>query len=61
MAAVLTASAARFLIPMAVSLAFAILLATFITLILVPVNYLIVEQIKTLFLSNESNAQVKVI
>ncbi|MEI6894586.1 MAG: efflux RND transporter permease subunit [Colwellia sp.] len=42
---------AQFLIPMAVSLGFGILFATFITLILVPVNYLIVEQIKTFFLT----------
>jgi len=39
---------AQFLIPMAVSLGFGILFATFITLILVPVNYLIVEQLKEL-------------
>ena len=37
---------AQFLIPMAVSLGFGILFATFITLILVPVNYLIVERLK---------------
>lgn len=36
---------AQFLIPMAVSLGFGILFATFITLILVPVNYLILEDI----------------
>ncbi len=42
---------AQFLIPMAVSLGFGILFATFITLILVPVNYLIVEQIKAFFLT----------
>jgi multidrug efflux pump subunit AcrB len=36
---------AQFLIPMAVSLGFGILFATFITLILVPVNYLIIEQL----------------
>ncbi|MBA6365409.1 efflux RND transporter permease subunit, partial [Colwellia sp. BRX8-8] len=40
---------AQFLIPMAVSLGFGILFATFITLILVPVNYLLVEQIKAFF------------
>ncbi|MBU2870379.1 efflux RND transporter permease subunit [Colwellia sp. E2M01] len=40
---------AQFLIPMAVSLGFGILFATFITLVLVPVNYLIVEQIKAYF------------
>ena len=37
---------AQFLIPMAVSLGFGILFATFITLILVPVNYLLVEGLK---------------
>ena len=42
---------AQFLIPMAVSLGFGILFATFITLILVPVNYLIVERVKALFSS----------
>jgi len=43
---------AQFLIPMAVSLGFGILFATFITLVLVPVNYLIVEGIKEAFSSN---------
>ncbi|KPV94410.1 Cobalt-zinc-cadmium resistance protein CzcA [Pseudoalteromonas sp. P1-9] len=38
---------AQFLIPMAVSLGFGIIFATLITLILVPVNYLIVEKLKT--------------
>ena len=37
---------ARFLIPMAVSLAFGVLFATFITLILVPVSYQILEDVK---------------
>ncbi|MGJ8682164.1 efflux RND transporter permease subunit [Paraglaciecola sp.] len=37
---------AQFLIPMAVSLGFGILFATFITLILVPINYLLVEKVK---------------
>ena len=41
---------AQFLIPMAVSLGFGILFATLTTLILVPVNYLIVEQIKNVFI-----------
>ncbi|MGB0936118.1 MAG: efflux RND transporter permease subunit [Colwellia sp.] len=40
---------AQFLIPMAISLGFGILFATLITLILIPVNYLIVEQIKSYF------------
>ena len=37
---------AQFLIPMAVSLGFGILFATFITLLLVPVNYMLVEKLK---------------
>ena len=37
---------ARFLIPMAVSLAFGVLFATFITLLLVPVGYFILEDVK---------------
>lgn len=40
---------ARFLIPMAVSLAFGILFATVITLFLVPGIYLILEDVKNLF------------
>ena len=39
---------AQFLIPMAISLGFGILFATFITLLLVPINYLILEDIKVL-------------
>jgi predicted RND superfamily exporter protein len=39
---------ARFLIPMAVSLAFGVLFATVITLFLVPSLYLILEDIKRL-------------
>ena len=38
--------AASFLIPMAVSLAFGVVFATFITLILVPTSYLIVEDLR---------------
>lgn len=37
---------AQFLIPMAVSLGFGILFATFITLILVPINYMLIERLK---------------
>ncbi|MFT5411452.1 MAG: multidrug efflux pump subunit AcrB, partial [Verrucomicrobiales bacterium] len=40
---------AQFLIPMAVSLGFGILFATFVTLLLVPVNYLILNDLKTAF------------
>jgi multidrug efflux pump subunit AcrB len=42
---------AQFLIPMAVSLGFGILFATFITLLLVPVNYMLVERVKSTFVS----------
>ena len=37
---------AQFLIPMAVSLGFGILFATFITLLLVPVNYMLLENLR---------------
>jgi len=43
------ATQAQFLIPMAVSLGYGILFATLITLILVPINYLILHDIRTLF------------
>jgi multidrug efflux pump subunit AcrB len=43
---------AQFLIPMAVSLGFGIMFATFITLILIPVNYLLIEDARTLFRRN---------
>ena len=36
----------QFLIPMAVSLGFGILFATFITLLIVPINYMVLEDIK---------------
>jgi multidrug efflux pump subunit AcrB len=49
---------AQFLIPMAVSLGFGILFATFITLILVPVNYLIVEALKNFFTGNQTNTSL---
>ena len=41
------ATQAQFLIPMAVSLGFGIIFATLITLVLVPVNYLLVEDLKS--------------
>lgn len=50
---------AQHLIPMAVSLGFGILFATFITLILVPVNYLIVEHIKAFFTGNREGLSLK--
>ncbi len=40
---------AQFLKPMAISLGFGILFATMITLVLIPVNYMILEDIKGLF------------
>jgi multidrug efflux pump subunit AcrB len=43
---------ARFMIPMAISLAFGVLFATFVTLILVPTLYVIVEDIKCLLLGS---------
>jgi multidrug efflux pump subunit AcrB len=44
-----TSRQARFLIPMAISLGFGILFATFITLIMVPCLYMILEDFKGLF------------
>jgi hypothetical protein len=40
---------ARFMIPMAVSLAFGVLFASFITLFLVPCSYLMLEDFLALF------------
>ncbi len=40
---------AQFLIPMAVSLGFGILFATLVTLVLIPVNYLVFEDLRRLF------------
>ncbi len=48
---------AQFLIPMAVSLGFGILFATCITLVLIPVNYLVLEDIKGLFSKKAREAQ----
>ncbi|MBR9909362.1 MAG: efflux RND transporter permease subunit [Gammaproteobacteria bacterium] len=49
---------AQFLIPMAVSLAFGILFATLVTLLLVPVNYLVAWELKQWF--NGRKAELKV-
>lgn len=53
-----TQTQAQFLIPMAVSLGFGIIFATFITLLLVPVNYLIADKVMSFKLtkSNELSA-----
>jgi multidrug efflux pump subunit AcrB len=39
---------AKFMVPMAVSLGFGVMFATFITLMMVPVSYLILEDVKSL-------------
>lgn len=49
-----TSLQAQFLIPMAISLSFGILFATFITLILVPSIYLVLEDIKRPFVGEPS-------
>ncbi len=53
-----TSLQARFLIPMAVSLGYGIVFATAITLILVPVLYRILEDVKGLFGVQEEEARV---
>jgi multidrug efflux pump subunit AcrB len=50
-------SVAQFLIPMAISLGFGILFATVITLILVPTNIMIVEDIWQYFLSRAATVR----
>lgn len=55
------ATQAQFLIPMAVSLGYGILFATVITLFLVPINYLILNDISSLFskmYSDEDDAEL---
>ncbi len=47
---------AQFLIPMAVSLGFGILFATAITLLLIPINYLILEDARRLFRRDRKSA-----
>jgi len=44
-----TSRQARFLIPMAISLGFGILVATFVTLVLIPALFMIIEDIKTVW------------
>ena len=56
-----TSTQAQFLIPMAVSLGFGILFATAVTLVLIPVNYMVLEDLRTLtqrgwnYLANRKN------
>jgi multidrug efflux pump subunit AcrB len=49
-----TSRQARFLIPMAISLGFGILFATFITLVMVPSLYMSLEDIKALWVRSDS-------
>ena len=51
-----TSRQARIMIPMAVSLGYGILFATAITLLIVPCLYLIVEDVKNVFLSLPARA-----
>ena len=44
-----TSTQAQFLIPMAVSLGYGILFATLVTLVLIPVNYLVLEDLRDFF------------
>ena len=48
-----TSRQAKFLIPMALSLGFGILFATMITLVLIPALYMVIEDVKELFIRSE--------
>ena len=50
-----TSRQARFLIPMAISLGYGIVFATVITLIIVPSVYLIIDDIRNIFISKKVN------
>ena len=54
----LKSTQAQFLIPMAISLGYGILFATCITLLLVPINYLILEDIKNLYVDDKEPSKV---
>ncbi len=47
---------AKFLIPMAISLGFGVLFATFIILLLVPAFYMVVEDLRVLFGADDERA-----
>jgi len=49
---------ARFLIPMAISLAFGVLFSTFVILVLIPVLYMILEDFKGLVSREPKNTFV---
>jgi len=50
---------AKFLIPMATSLGFGVMFATFITLLLVPVSYSVLAQVKAAFGVKETFGEVE--
>jgi multidrug efflux pump subunit AcrB len=49
---------AQIVIPMAISLAFGVLFATIVTLVLIPSLYLIIEDIKTIFKRKKKQTQL---
>jgi multidrug efflux pump subunit AcrB len=49
---------AQIIVPMAVSLGFAVLFATVVTLILVPSLYLIIDDVKSLFRSKDAPVEL---
>ena len=55
-----TSTQAHVVIPMAVSLAFGVLFATVVTLILIPVLYIIIEDVRALFKSSETEDEKQV-
>ena len=48
-----TSVQARFLIPMAISLGFGVLFVTFIALVVVPVLYMVIDDVRMLFVSDD--------
>lgn len=55
-----TSRQAKFMIPMAISLGFGVLFATFITLVMVPALYIVLEDIKSYFSRNEEDEGVEI-
>ncbi|WP_415186904.1 efflux RND transporter permease subunit, partial [Rheinheimera aquimaris] len=51
---------AKIVVPMAVSLAFGILFATIITLVLIPALYVILEDVKNLFRSKQNKQDTRI-
>ena len=54
-----TSRQARFLIPMAISLAFGVLFSTFVILYLIPVLYTILDDLKGLFSKKQNSIRIK--